>query len=546
MTPSRGRALREALAVAFGGLALTAALLYPLVFRLARVGRVNLDDGRFSIWNVAWVARTLVVDPLHVYDANIFYPHRGTLAYSENNLGAGLLALPAYWATRNPYLAHNIAVVLGFMLAFAGMYYLVRYLSGDRRAAVVSAICFAFTPFVLVHTAHVQLLMTAWLPFSLLAFHRMVDRPTLGRGAALGLAMAAQALFCGYYGVFVLLMVGFAVCVVSVTRGYWRNLRFWGALAVGAALSLAIMLPLFAPYLALQRGGQLNRPLDEAVRWSANWPAYLASGAYAHGWILGVLERWGEHWNEAVFPGFVATIGGLAGVWTARNRQRELVILYGGLAVLAAWASFGPAAGLYTVLYRVVPVFSLLHAPARFGLVVALALSVLTGLAVARLLTVVRRAAIVAALLTVVAAAELAVGIDFQPAPAVSPAYQLLATLPRGPVIELPFFEQRLFFPRHTVYMLASTAHWMPLVNGYSDSYPDDFKQKAVDVAPFPFPGAFNVLRRDGVRYAMFHLDVYDATTRAQVEGRLTEFAAYLRPLYVGPDERLYEIVGSP
>ena len=31
---------------------------------------------------------------LHVYDANIFYPHRGTLAYSENNLGAGAMAVP--------------------------------------------------------------------------------------------------------------------------------------------------------------------------------------------------------------------------------------------------------------------------------------------------------------------------------------------------------------------------------------------------------------------------------------------------------------------
>jgi hypothetical protein len=44
----------------------------------------------------------------------------------------------------------------------------------------------------------------------------------------------------------------------------------------------------------------------------------------------------------------------------------------------------------------------------------------------------------------------------------------------------------------------------------------------------------------------MFHLEAYDAPTRAGVEERLHEFAPYLRPLYLGPDERLYEIVGSP
>src|SRR6185369_13100737 len=177
---------REAVIVLTIATALTLAMTYPIAFKLGHVGRVDNADGQLSIWNVAWVARTLVVDPLHVFDANIFYPHRGTLAYSENNLGAGAMAVPAYWATRNPYAAHNFAMLLGFILSATGTYYLVRYLTGDRRAAAISAIGFAFCPFVFAHTAHIQLLMTAGLPFSLLAFHRLADRPSVGRGAALG------------------------------------------------------------------------------------------------------------------------------------------------------------------------------------------------------------------------------------------------------------------------------------------------------------------------------------------------------------------------
>ena len=42
-----------------------------------------LLQNAFEAAAVAWVARTLVVDPINVYDANIFYPHRGTLAYSS-------------------------------------------------------------------------------------------------------------------------------------------------------------------------------------------------------------------------------------------------------------------------------------------------------------------------------------------------------------------------------------------------------------------------------------------------------------------------------
>src|SRR6185503_3599455 len=102
----------------------------PMAVRIGHVGRVDNGDGQLSIWNVAWVARTLVVDPRHVFDANIFYPNRGTLAYSESNLGAGILAIPVYWATRNPYAAHNFVVLLAFVLSLAGTYYLVRYLTG--------------------------------------------------------------------------------------------------------------------------------------------------------------------------------------------------------------------------------------------------------------------------------------------------------------------------------------------------------------------------------------------------------------------------------
>src|SRR6185295_8512365 len=225
----------ELAAVVLGCGILAVVFTYPIAFKLGRSGRIENGDGQLSIWNVAWVARTLVVDPLHVFDANIFYPHRGTLAYTENNLGAGAMAIPAYWISGgNPYAAHNAVVLIAFALTAIGTYYLVRYLTQDRRAAAVSAICFAFCPYLFAHTAHIQLLMIAGLPFCMLAFHRMADQPSAGRGAALGAAMAAQAICCGYYGVFVMLMVGFAVLTSAVMRRRWTDRAYWSAVAMAA------------------------------------------------------------------------------------------------------------------------------------------------------------------------------------------------------------------------------------------------------------------------------------------------------------------------
>ena len=85
---------RELAAVIAVSAVLSIALTYPIAFKLGRSGRVDNGDGQLSIWNVAWVARTLVVDPRHVFDANIFYPHRGTLAHSRT------ISAPARWRFR--------------------------------------------------------------------------------------------------------------------------------------------------------------------------------------------------------------------------------------------------------------------------------------------------------------------------------------------------------------------------------------------------------------------------------------------------------------
>jgi hypothetical protein len=534
---------REAAVVVLASAILAVALTYPMAFRLGGVGRIDSGDGRWSIWNVAWVARTLAVNPRHVFDANIFYPHRNTLAYSENNLGAGILAMPAYWITRNPYAAHNSAVLFGLMLSAIGMYYLVRYLTQDRRAAAISAVCFAFCPYIFAHMPHIQLLMTAGLPFSMLAAHRLLDRPTAGRGCALGLAMAAQALSCGYYGVFVILMVGFSLIAFGAPRGLWRERRYWLAVAVAAAVAIAVVLPAFMPYVTLHRVGGFGRPLEEAVTYSANWSDYLASNAYAHDWMLSHLPQW----FEVSFPGFLVSVFSAGGVWFARRDQRgSIALLYGALTLLAFWASFGPVAGLYSVLYRSVPFFVWLRAPARFSLIVIFGLSVLSGIGIAALLRRQRRPAVLAAVLFLAAVGEHALPSSLRDVPEVEPVYRTLAAMPSGPVIEMPFFYLPEMFTRHTNYMLQSTTHWMPLVNGYSDYIPPDFIATVDKAKFFPSRDAFRLLAPNHVRYAVFHMYWYNDQNRADVIARLQEFAPYLRPLYIDGDTRLYEIVSTP
>lgn len=545
------------LVVAAAGLAVL--MTWPLTPGLATRGRVNTGDGHFSIWNVSWVARTLVADPANLYHANIFHPHRNTLAYSEANIVAGALGVPFYWKTRHPLITHNAVVLIGFVLSMLAAYALVRRLTGSRAAGWAAGVAFAYCPFIFARMAHIQLLMTWGLPLSLLAFHRVVDRPGPLRGIWLGLALSVTALACGYYGIFAGLMVGLGTIYFAVACSLWRSARFWTGIGLGASVSVGVVAPFFLPFVAVQQELGFSRTIGDATMYSANWQAWLTSAAWAHRWWYG----WLQGSSEVIFPGLITGALGVTGLVLALRGKvaapahgheppaatpRQVGGFYALVGVAAFWASFGPSAGLYTWLFHTVPVFSFLRAPARLALLVLLAFVVGLGFAVAWARARWPRAAagLAVALPIALILESFTAPLALPLAPPVSPVYRMLATLRPGPVVELPFFYERPDFPRHAYYMFNSTYHWQPLVNGYSDHIPQDFRDMVIPLSSFPTRESFALLEARRARYAVFHLNFYDRRSREKLMDRLDQYSAYLTPLNRDDDVWLFEITAWP
>jgi hypothetical protein len=225
----------------------------------------------------------------------------------------------------------------------------------------------------------------------------------------------------------------------------------------------------------------------------------------------------------------------------------ESQVLWGYCAVtaLAVWASLGPAYGLYAVLMRVVPGTSLLRAPSRMGVDVALGLAVIGGLG-ARRLIVGRRWALF--LLVAVCVLDRYAGWPSFEADPIPNAYRVLATLPRGGVVDFPFPYVPNDFHHHTRAMYNSTADWMPRVNGYSDIVPSDFLEIAMPINDFPELSAFPLLYKYQVKYVLWQMAGYPRGTVIfdRLAGRFAAAAPYLRPLVRDNDYWLYEIVGWP
>src|SRR5262245_10595282 len=122
--------------------ALTALMTLPQVLHLAD-GVGDDGDPLLVTWVFAWVAHQLPIAPAHLFDANIFYPARRTLALAETLLAPALAAAPLHWIGLGPILIYNVVFLLGFVLSGVATAVLVRALTRRTDAAIVAGIIFA-------------------------------------------------------------------------------------------------------------------------------------------------------------------------------------------------------------------------------------------------------------------------------------------------------------------------------------------------------------------------------------------------------------------
>jgi hypothetical protein len=363
-------------------------------------------------------------------------------------------------------------------------------------------------------------------------------------------ALAVTALSCGYYGIFAGLALAYGFVWFGVP-GRLRDPRYWLGGVLAAAVAMLIVAPFFAPYRAIHAAG-FERTLDDARLFSASWRSYLASAAVMHQWLLPLIGTW----HAVLFPGFVAvglsmvTLVHLLGRPVAsRVTPARVVGFYATGGALAVWVSFGPDAGLYRVLHDLLPVFTWIRAPGRFGVMAVLATGVLASVAFAELRR--RSAGGWRMALSVVvfgcALAESWVGpiylVDRSPVP---PVYEALARLPRGPVVEFPYFTSSEDRHRHTEYMLASTGHWQPLLNGSSDFTPAEAFADGFWLARFPEIEAWQVLERRGARYIVVHWGIYEPGTAPRGGVAWLLRSGHIRQILDRGGAGLYEIVKWP
>jgi hypothetical protein len=494
--------------------ALTAVHTWPIAAAPSHWARVDNGDGALNIWAVNWVGAHLFRDPAHVADANIFHPEKSALAYSEMMLVQGAIAATVIAFGAPPVFAFNVAVFAGFVLTGWAFCLLVQRWTGSWAAGYVSGSLAAFNAHSLMRIAHLQTLHLEFLALALFALDRLIASPRFRDACWLALAFALHAMTSVYLLVFAVWALLFAT-LARITE-MWRHRPRVAAsyFVVAAVLAVLLLYPYLSIYLGLRAGG-LSRGADDVI--AASWHDYLATGARLH------LPWSRPHLASAAsysFPGVIALVLAVIALTRRASRDEARIRMCAVAAVGCLVASMAGRASFYPALHELIPMLQAVRVQAHLGQVVLIMIAVLAGFGAAALS---RRWAVArwwpaaaAGLVIAVNAEALRAPIGYTWFDGVPAVYDVLIPERNAVIVELPFpFPQQWFL--NGPYMVNSTRHWRPMLNGYSGFRPASYDKSYEAARGFPAQESLIALHDRGVTHVVVHRKALGEDRVAQI-----------------------------
>jgi len=305
-------------------LALTIAFTWRVLLHMRSVLPYDAGDPALNTWILWWDAHVMPLT-MRWWNAPIFWPVKGALAFSEHLVGISVFTTPLQWFGASALTAYNAAFVASFPLSAVAMHGLTFSLVRRHDAAAVSSLIFAFNPYRVTQAAHIQMMWVFWMPFALWAAHRYIETRRGAWLAAFAVCWVLQALANGYYLLFFPVLLACWVVWFAVPRSRADAIT----IAVTFAGASLLLVPFLAGYQRILAALRLERSITEIVRFSADVTSLMATEPKATMW--GFLPS-AANAECNLFPGFLVLVLYVVG-WTIalgdarrRNQVRQAMI----------------------------------------------------------------------------------------------------------------------------------------------------------------------------------------------------------------------------
>ena len=290
--------------------AFTAALSWPYINYL-RDAVVDPGDPYLVSWVLWWDYHQTFTDPLHLFHANLFYPLRYTLAFSEHSYGIALLFFPLFALGVRPLTVHAVAMFFGFATCGYAAFRLARTLTGSNGAAWTAGIIFAFVPFRFGMMSQLTYLFSMWIPLLFEALVLFARERSRKRAAWLGFAFFMSGLTCISWFTLSLVPLAFSAAILLTRYRLWREGQFWRRSAVALGFAAIALLPFMLPYYFVSKLYGFKRRIEE-VKANSALPIHWLSVESRNKLWSGMGENIPYGFRFKLFPGLLPILLSLA------------------------------------------------------------------------------------------------------------------------------------------------------------------------------------------------------------------------------------------
>jgi hypothetical protein len=386
-SPQLGRA--EILWVVLAGVALAVLTSWPLVLHLPSRIEPDLGDPVRTAWQVAWVGHAMLHDPLHVFDANVFYPHPLSLAFSDSLLGYGPAAFFGT-GTVAALVRYNLLFLLAWALCFVGAYLLARELGLRKLASAAAGAAFAYAPYRVTEAGHLHVVSSGGIALSLFLLLRGYRRGSRGLLIA-GWLVAAWQISLGFT---LGLQFSYLLAVLAVLAAvYWWQAgrpplprRLVAITLAGIAVVGVVTIYQARPYLKIAHDyPTAKRTLREVKVYSAGPAAWLSASSENRVWgdlTAGVRKHVHSKNEQVLFPGGLLLVLAVVGLAVPLFTRRLRLGLAAGIvtcSVLALGLGLTGRGYPYRLLFDYAPGWDGVRVPGRLFTLATLFLALLAG-----------------------------------------------------------------------------------------------------------------------------------------------------------------------
>lgn len=480
--------------------AIYAALAVWSTWPLARCPTMCLPTGTsnsltvpmFNLWTIWWNAEGFIQGTNSYWNAPIFYPIQNTFAFSEPQTPTILMA-PIFWFTQSRVLAYNMYLWIALLLNGLFTLLLLRQFNVNRSIAVVGGAMMLLLPIVHSQQDVLQLTPLWGILWTWTVVLKISRSPSLLRGGELGIAFGLTFLTCSHQGLFL------AVLLPGAALTLWKRLlnpSLWATLVIGICVAAVLTFPVVFHLRKAAEENSFRRHPMTVLQLSALPGDYTAST----GRQLIEFDICAARDRSRLSPGWfkigLAMIGGILGL--KRKRWRWWTMFMLSTLLFAFLLSLGPNFRIYdwhpwSTLTEYCPGFSQVRNVFRFAFFVQMSIVLLAaqGLYGAFLISrrfcstklqtyIVKPALLILCLIAVFEVFPFSPAIGKVPSVEAhagwiqfiqenTPQNHAIACIPFAGGFKVKDFETT------TEWMYFGTFHGVPLVNGYSGFFPDEY-----------------------------------------------------------------------